>query len=104
MVYGVHQATQNDLNDENVLNQIYNIAVGDRTSLNELYFILRDNLSQHFSHLKGSSPIYRDYRVGDVRHSQADITKAKVKLGYLPSYQAEDGLHEAMDWYIHNLK
>ena len=95
---------QNDLNDENVLNQIYNIAVGDRTSLNELYFILRDNLSQHFSHLKGSSPIYRDYRVGDVRHSQADITKAKVKLGYLPSYQAKDGLHEAMDWYINNLK
>ena len=82
------------------LNQIYNIAVGDRTTLNELYFILRDNLSLHFSHLKESQPIYRDFRDGDVRHSQADISKAKSLLGYLPSHQARDGLVEAMDWYL----
>ena len=84
-------------------NQIYNIAVGGRTTLNDVFQILRDNLSKHFSHLEGSLPIYRDFRAGDVRHSQADITKAKTLLGYKPSHTAEDGLNEAMDWYINNL-
>ena len=85
-------------------NQIYNIAVGGRTTLNDVYQILRDNLSKHFSHLEGSLPVYRDFRAGDVRHSQADITKAKTLLGYNPSHTAKEGLNEAMDWYINNLK
>ena len=84
-------------------NQIYNIAVGGRTTLNDVFQILRDNLSKQLSHLYGSWPIYRDFRAGDVRHSQADITKAKTLLGYKPSHTAEDGLNEAMDWYINNL-
>ena len=85
-------------------NQIYNIAVGGRTTLNELYFILRDNLSNHFSHLDGALPIYRDFREGDVRHSQADVSKAKKFLNYMPSHTVKDGLSEAMEWYINNLK
>ena len=85
-------------------NQIYNIAVGGRTTLNELYFILRDNLSNHFSYLDGSLPIYRDFREGDVRHSQADVTKAKKFLNYRPSHSVKDGLSAAMQWYINNLK
>ena len=86
------------------INQIYNIAVGGRTTLNDLYNILRDSLSKEFDHLRNSSPIYRDFRAGDVRHSQANIDKAKEKLGYEPSHQVKDGLIEAMDWYIKNLQ
>jgi UDP-N-acetylglucosamine 4-epimerase len=92
----------NDFAETN--NQIYNIAVGGRTTLNELYFILRDNLANHFSFLEEALPIYRDFREGDVRHSQADITKAKTLLNYKPSHSAKDGLSEAMAWYINSLK
>ncbi len=98
----VGRSKQQKMNEAN--NQIYNIAVGGRTTLNELYFILRDNLSNHFSFLEGALPIYRDFREGDVRHSQADITKAKKFLNYRPSHSAKDGLSEAMEWYISNLK
>lgn len=85
-------------------NEIYNIAVGGRTTLNELYKILKVNLSSHFPHLKDAEPIYRDFRKGDVLHSQANIAKARTKLGYDPSYNANEGLKEAMDWYIYNRK
>lgn len=88
----------------NAINQIYNVAVGDKTSLNELYNILNDTLSKKFDYLKNSKPIYRDFRVGDVRHSQANIEKAQLKLGYEPSHRVKDGLIEAMDWYVENLK
>ena len=96
-----------DLEDDVInkaFNQIYNIAVGDRTTLNELYFILRDNLSNHFSHLKGSQPIYRDFRAGDVRHSQASINKAIELLDYAPSHLIGKGLDEALDWYVNKLQ
>ena len=85
-------------------NEIYNIAVGGRTSLNDLYNILQNTLSKEFDHLRNSSPLHTDFRIGDVRHSQANIDKAKLKLGYEPVYQVKDGLIEAMDWYINNLK
>ena len=85
-------------------NEVYNIAVGGRTSLNELYNILRDGLLKEFHHLEDALPLYRDFREGDVRHSQANIDKAKTKLGYEPSHQVKDGLREALDWYIKNLQ
>ena len=91
-------------NSFKALNQIYNIAFGERTSLNDLYHIIRDNLSIKFKDLKNNDPIYRDFRVGDVRHSQADISKASSLLGYRPTHNAKDGLLEAMDWYIKSLK
>ena len=91
-------------NSDDAINQIYNIAVGDRTTLTELYFILRDNLSSRFAHLQDAQPIYRDFRKGDVLHSQADISKAMSRLDYQPSFSANEGLIEAMDWYVNNRK
>lgn len=82
------------------VNQIYNVAVGDRTTLNQLYEALRTNLIAQFPHLTNAGPIYRDFRAGDVRHSLADITKAKNLLGYAPQYRVGEGLKEAMVWYI----
>lgn len=86
--------------NEEAANQVYNVAVGDRTSLNQLYYLLRDNLANHFSHLKDAAPVYRDFRIGDVRHSLADITKGKELIGYNPKYRINEGLKEAMEWYV----
>lgn len=84
------------------LNQVYNVAVGDRTSLNELYAQLHRNLLPLYSHLQGSQPVYRDFRSGDVRHSLADISKAQKLLGYVPTQRISQGLELAMPWYIKN--
>ena len=86
--------------NEDATNQVYNVAVGDKTSLNQLYFHLRDNLVKHFPNLKDSQPLYRDFRAGDVRHSLADINKGKRLLGYAPSHRVCEGLKEAMNWYV----
>lgn len=84
-------------------NQVYNVAVGDRTTLNQLYEQLNLNLLLDYPHLKGVKPVYRDFRAGDVRHSQADIGKAASLLGYRPAYRIGDGLKMAMEWYVHHL-
>lgn len=86
--------------DESAINQVYNVAVGERTSLKQLYFHLRDSLSARFPHLKIVQPIYRDFRAGDVRHSLADIGKAKELLGYQPTHRVAEGLNEAMAWDV----
>jgi UDP-N-acetylglucosamine 4-epimerase len=88
---------------DDATNQVYNVAVGDRTSLNQLYFHLRENLANQFPHLKDATPVYRDFRAGDVRHSLADITKTKNILLYAPSHRIKDGLVEAMAWYVNEL-
>lgn len=82
------------------VNQVYNVAVGGRTSLNELYAQLKQNLVGKFAHLQDAQPIYRDFRAGDVLHSLADIGKATGCLGYKPKYRIEEGLHVAMQWYV----
>lgn len=84
-------------------NQVYNVAVGDRTSLNELFEAIRSLLAPRFPHLNGFRPSYRDFRAGDVRHSLADVSKARTLLGYEPSHRISDGLREAMDWYVANV-
>jgi UDP-N-acetylglucosamine 4-epimerase len=84
-------------------NQVYNVALQDRTSLNELYEAIRSLLEPRFPHLKDSKPEYREFRAGDVRHSLADISKAKELLGYEPSHRIEEGLKESMDWYVNDL-
>jgi UDP-N-acetylglucosamine/UDP-N-acetylgalactosamine 4-epimerase len=81
-------------------NQIYNVAVGDRTSLNELYELLRANLVGRCGHLQNAQPVRREFREGDVRHSLADISKAATRLGYAPEYRVREGLALCMDWYI----
>jgi UDP-N-acetylglucosamine 4-epimerase len=85
--------------EPDALNQVYNVAVGERTTLNELYGLIRARLSQYNPDLSRLEPIYRDFRPGDVRHSQADIAKASRLLGYSPSHRIDTGLDEAMDWY-----
>ncbi|MEW6563197.1 MAG: NAD-dependent epimerase/dehydratase family protein [Pseudomonadota bacterium] len=80
-------------------NHVYNTAVGDRTTLNQLYENLRVNLSTQHPHLNDAKPIYRDFRSGDVRHSLADISKANSLLGYIPQYRVGEGLKAAMNWY-----
>jgi UDP-N-acetylglucosamine 4-epimerase len=85
------------------VNQVYNVAVGDRTTLNELYEQLQINLLPSYPHLKGVQPVYRDFRAGDVRHSLADISKAATLLGYQPTHRIGEGLKVAMEWYVHKL-
>jgi UDP-N-acetylglucosamine 4-epimerase len=84
--------------------QIYNVACNVRTSLNELKDILFDTLKKHDDSLLAPEVIYRDFRAGDVRHSQADISKATNLLGYLPSHQINQGIQQAMPWYLNSLK
>ncbi len=85
---------------EDATNQVYNVAVGDRTTLNDLFEAIRGLLEPRFPHLQGFKPSYRDFRAGDVRHSLADVTKARTLLGYEPSHRIGEGLREAMDWYV----
>jgi UDP-N-acetylglucosamine/UDP-N-acetylgalactosamine 4-epimerase len=82
------------------VNQVYNVAVGDRTTLNELYALIKHNLLPNLPHLLDVKPVYRDFRTGDVRHSLADISKATAGLNYSPTQTIAQGLMLAMPWYI----
>lgn len=83
-------------------NEVYNVAVGDRTTLNELFKALQSALAENGKSY-GKNPVYRDFRAGDVRHSQADVSKAENKLGYAPQYRIKEGILKAMPWYIENV-
>ena len=85
-----------------VKNEVYNVAVGDRTTLNDLFDAIRSSLSRNSINYE-REPVFRDFRAGDVRHSQADITKAKLNLGYSPEYRIMEGIVKAMPWYIKNV-
>lgn len=89
--------------DPEALNQIYNVAVGDRTTLNELYGLIKSELEKRLPHLEILLPEYRDFRVADVRHSLASIEKAGSLLGYQPTHTIGQGMAEAMDWYLQDL-
>ena len=82
--------------------EVYNVAVGDRTTLNDLYKSIQNSLVNNNVDNK-EKPTYRDFRVGDVRHSQADISKAKALLGYEPEFNIQQGIDKAMPWYINFL-
>ncbi|WP_257282672.1 NAD-dependent epimerase/dehydratase family protein [Endozoicomonas sp. SESOKO1] len=79
---------------------VFNVAVGDRTTLNDLYQAIRTNLAGTLPQVKNAEPVYREFRAGDVRHSQADISKAKTLLGYEPTHRIMDGVCVAMKWYL----
>lgn len=81
-------------------NQVYNVAVGERTTLNDLFDAIRSALEPHYPHLADLRPNYRDFRAGDVRHSLADISKARTLLGYEPSHRIREGLAETMEWFL----
>ena len=89
--------------NKDAVNQVYNAAVNARTTLNELFELLRSKLEKNCTHLKYFKPVYRDFRAGDVMHSQADISKARLLLGYEPSHTIEQGLNEALGWYRANI-
>lgn len=91
------------LSDVEAKNNIYNVALGDRTSLNTLHDSLKKALSENNINYQ-KAPKYRDFRAGDVRHSQADISKGKLLLGYEPEYKIQQGINKAMPWYIDFIK
>jgi UDP-N-acetylglucosamine 4-epimerase len=86
------------------VNQVYNVALGSRTTLNHLFEMLRTRLLPHFPTLEQLQPRYGEFRAGDVRHSQADISKARDLLGYQPTHDIAQGLDEALPWYMENVK
>jgi UDP-N-acetylglucosamine 4-epimerase len=88
--------------EEEAKNEVYNVAVGDRTTLNDLFCALKSALDENGLPYE-KEPVYRDFRPGDVRHSQADIGKARTQLGYAPEYRIMDGIAKAMPWYIENV-
>ena len=89
-------------NDE-AKNHVYNVAVGDRTTLNDLFNAIKAALNENgVTYTK--EPVYRDFRVGDVRHSQASVEKIKSLLGYDAKYRIDDGIGFAMSWYVASLK
>ena len=82
--------------------EVYNVAVGDRTTLNDLYTSIKTALASNDITVN-ADPVYREFRAGDVRHSQADIGKAQMKLGYNPTFVIGAGILETMPWYINNI-
>ncbi|HOX59483.1 MAG TPA: SDR family oxidoreductase [Candidatus Paceibacterota bacterium] len=82
--------------------QVYNVAVHQRTSLNDLYRLLHGLLSKSGRSLAAQSPIYRDFRGGDIRHSLADIQQARERLAYEPTHSVAQGLSESLGWYLRN--
>ena len=88
---------------ESAANQIYNVAVGERTSLNQLFELIRTGLATQYTHLINLKAIHQDFRAGDIKHSQADISKAKNLLSYKPKYHINEGLNLALQWYVQNL-
>ena len=81
------------------LNQVYNVAVGGRMSLNDLFAVLRELVGERHPGLSVRPPIHDDFRPGDVRHSQADVSKATRLLGYEATHDVRSGLREAFPWY-----
>ena len=80
-------------------NQVYNVAVGDRTTLNDLFKAIKSALNENGISCD-KEPVYREFRAGDVRHSQADISKIQTYLGYSPMIKIGDGIKLAMSWYV----
>ena len=89
--------------NDKATNQVYNVALNERTSLNKLYQMLEDRLILRTKGLEKKDPVYRDFRAGDVRHSQADISKAVTLLNYHPEYMISEGMDEAIDWYVRSI-
>ena len=85
-------------------NNIYNIAFGERTTLNELFFHILERIVEARPDLKELEPIHRDFRTGDVKHSLADISKARNLIGYCPQFSVDTGLDRAANWYLKNLE
>lgn len=82
------------------VNQVYNVACGATTTLNELFYLIRDLLDEQSIEIAHTEPVYGDFRAGDVRHSLADISKAENLLGYRPQFSVKQGLEQTASWFI----
>jgi UDP-N-acetylglucosamine 4-epimerase len=89
--------------NKDAVSEQFNVALGAKTSLNQLYELIRERLVASQPHLQKSKPRYRDFRKGDILHSMADISKARRLLGYEPTHTIAQGLDEALDWYVANM-
>lgn len=89
--------------NEKAVNQVYNTAFGERTTLNDLVKYLKEYLSEYDPKIAEVETIYGDYRKGDIPHSLASIEKAQNLLGYQPKFSMQNGLKEAVKWYWENL-
>jgi len=89
--------------DPSAINQVYNVAHGERTSLNELFEIIQQQISEYDPVVLNIKPVYGPERAGDIPHSHASIEKAKKLLGYLPAHNVREGMAEAVKWYKTNL-
>ena len=91
-------------NGPETLDKVYNIACGDRTTLNHLLGLIKNSLCSHMPEVGGIVPEYGPFRKGDVRHSLADISRAKELLGYTPVYSVARGMEESIQWYVRAMK
>ncbi len=87
--------------DASSTGEVYNVACGRRTTLNELYAIIRDKTMER-RRLSPPEPVYEDFRPGDIRHSVADVSKIRHSLGYVPTRSVSDGIADAIGWYLEN--
>jgi UDP-N-acetylglucosamine 4-epimerase len=90
--------------NEQAINQVYNTAVGDRTTLVQLTQLLKKYLSHYDTKIAKVEIVYGPSRKGDISHSLASVDKARELLRYKPSFRIEEGIKEAVDWYWRNLK
>jgi len=90
--------------NEKVYGEVFNAGIGGRLTLNKLYDSIRKELDDNLENFVSKDPIYKEFRAGDIRHSNANIDKLKQIMGYEPTHGIDDGLHESIAWYIENLK
>ena len=83
--------------------EAFNVAVGGRNTLNELYALINKELDSHIKTFTEKEAIYRDFRAGDIRHSNANISKAQNFVGYAPTHDIYQGMEEAIEWYIESI-
>jgi UDP-N-acetylglucosamine 4-epimerase len=100
----IQAASEQLKNNDGYINQVFNVAYGGNTTLNELFETLRNNLAKYKPEIGTLQPIYGPYRKGDIPHSQASIEKAKKIINYQPKYSAPAGFELACEWYWNNLK
>jgi UDP-N-acetylglucosamine 4-epimerase len=86
--------------NEEAFGEAFNVAVGGQTTLNELYALMTQELGNYAASFVKKTPVYRDFRVGDIRHSNANISKAQTLLGYVPTQTMEQGMALAIAWYV----
>jgi UDP-N-acetylglucosamine 4-epimerase len=91
-------------NNKQAFGEAFNTAIGGRETLNNLYSAICHGIKKNLPKLEIKEPIYRDFRTGDIRHSNANIDKMRKLLGYEPTHTLESGLSESIAWYIEDIQ